>query len=166
VSFGDVAHLGTTLPSGSDGQSLVLEIVLTFFLKFVIMGVATDHRIIGAAHDKRFVDPIKSYSPTITPVQGLFVVRDYYFGSYNEGMVHKLTLGGDNFDQVVADEIVYWHGTPWSVIGVFHSPKGQFYVTTPGSAVLFTPAGKAGSVSARSTVVRKAAKGEQMEVGQ
>src|SRR5947209_3909196 len=32
--FGDIAHLGATLPAGSDGQSLGLEIVLTFFLMF------------------------------------------------------------------------------------------------------------------------------------
>lgn len=47
--FGDVAHLGATLPSGSVGQSLVLEIVLTFFLMFVITAVATDVRAVGQA---------------------------------------------------------------------------------------------------------------------
>jgi len=47
--FGNVAHLGTTLPAGGDGQSLVLEIVLTFFLMFVIMAVATDVRAVGEA---------------------------------------------------------------------------------------------------------------------
>lgn len=47
--FGDVAHLGTTLPSGSDGQSVALEMVMTFFLMFVIMAVATDNRAVGQA---------------------------------------------------------------------------------------------------------------------
>jgi MIP family channel proteins len=47
--FGNVAHLGTTLPSGGDGQSFVLEIVLTAFLMFVIMAVATDNRAVGQA---------------------------------------------------------------------------------------------------------------------
>lgn len=47
--FGDVAHLGTTLPAGSAGQSFVLEGVLTFFLMFVIMAVATDTRAVGQA---------------------------------------------------------------------------------------------------------------------
>ena len=47
--FGDVAHLGTTLPAGTDGQSLVLEMVLTFFMMFVIMAVATDDRAVGQA---------------------------------------------------------------------------------------------------------------------
>lgn len=47
--FGNVAHLGTTLPAHGDGQSLVLELVLTFFLMFVIMAVATDDRAVGQA---------------------------------------------------------------------------------------------------------------------
>jgi len=44
--FGTVAHLGATLPHGSDGQSLLLETVLTFFLMFVITAVATDTRAV------------------------------------------------------------------------------------------------------------------------
>jgi len=47
--FGDVAYLGTTLPAGGAGQSLVLEVVLTFFLMFVIISVATDTRAVGQA---------------------------------------------------------------------------------------------------------------------
>ncbi len=47
--FGEVGLLGTTLPRGSDGQSLALEIVLTLFLMFVIMAVATDVRAVGQA---------------------------------------------------------------------------------------------------------------------
>jgi aquaporin NIP len=45
--IGDAANLGATMPSGSDGQSLVLETILTFFLMFVIMAVATDTRAVG-----------------------------------------------------------------------------------------------------------------------
>ncbi len=33
--------LGSTLPSGSEGQSFVLEVILTFFLMFVILNVST-----------------------------------------------------------------------------------------------------------------------------
>jgi MIP family channel proteins len=47
--FGNVAHLGTTLPAHGDGQSFVLELVLSFFLMFVIMAVATDDRAVGQA---------------------------------------------------------------------------------------------------------------------
>ncbi|HLF24787.1 MAG TPA: MIP family channel protein [Anaerolineae bacterium] len=42
--FGNAANLGATLPSGSEIQSFVLEIVLTAILMFVIMAVATDKR--------------------------------------------------------------------------------------------------------------------------
>jgi len=43
------AHLGTTLPSVSDGTALGYEIALTAFLMFVITAVATDTRAVGAA---------------------------------------------------------------------------------------------------------------------
>jgi MIP family channel proteins len=48
-SLGDDAHLGATLPAGSQGQSLLWELVLTFFLMFVITAVATDTRAVGEA---------------------------------------------------------------------------------------------------------------------
>ena len=46
--LGNVAHMGATLPTGSDAQALGLEIVLAFFLMFVIMAVATDARAEGS----------------------------------------------------------------------------------------------------------------------
>jgi len=49
ASLGDRADLGATLPSGSQGQAFVWELVLTFFLMFVIMAVATDTRAVGEA---------------------------------------------------------------------------------------------------------------------
>jgi MIP family channel proteins len=48
-SLGNHAHDGTTLPAGSQGQAFVWELVLTFFLMFVIMAVATDTRAVGEA---------------------------------------------------------------------------------------------------------------------
>jgi MIP family channel proteins len=48
-SLGNVAHVGATLPSGSEGQSFLWELVMTFFLMFVIMAVATDTRAVGEA---------------------------------------------------------------------------------------------------------------------
>ncbi len=49
--LGDVAHLGATMPMGTGGvwQSFALEALLTFFLMFVIMAVATDTRAVGQA---------------------------------------------------------------------------------------------------------------------
>ncbi len=49
ASLGDVAGVGSTLPSGSDAQSFVWELLLTFVLMFVIMAVATDTRAVGEA---------------------------------------------------------------------------------------------------------------------
>ena len=48
-SLGNIAHVGATLPSGSNGQAFLWEAVLTFFLMFVIMAVATDTRAVGEA---------------------------------------------------------------------------------------------------------------------
>ena len=48
-SLGDLAHVGATLPSGSQAQSFLWEVVLSFFLMFVIVAVATDTRAVGEA---------------------------------------------------------------------------------------------------------------------
>jgi aquaporin NIP len=49
ASLGDGAHVGATLPSGSQAQAFLWELILTFFLMFVIMSVATDTRAVGEA---------------------------------------------------------------------------------------------------------------------
>lgn len=49
ASLGNIAHVGATLPSGSQLQSFLWEIVLTAFLMSVIMAVATDTRAVGEA---------------------------------------------------------------------------------------------------------------------
>ena len=49
VWTGRPANLGATLPSVGTGSALLYEIVLTAFLMFVIMAVATDTRAVGAA---------------------------------------------------------------------------------------------------------------------
>jgi len=43
------AHLGATVPTVANATALVYEIVLTAFLMFVIVAVATDTRAVGAA---------------------------------------------------------------------------------------------------------------------
>lgn len=49
--LGNVAHLGAMLPAGTGGawQAFGFEVLLTFFLMFVIMAVATDTRAVGQA---------------------------------------------------------------------------------------------------------------------
>jgi MIP family channel proteins len=49
LSFGTLAHVGATLPAGSDLQAFLWEVALTFFLMFVIMAVATDSKAVGEA---------------------------------------------------------------------------------------------------------------------
>ncbi len=49
ASLGNIAHVGATLPSGSQMQSFTWELLLTLVLMFVIMAVATDTRAVGEA---------------------------------------------------------------------------------------------------------------------
>ncbi len=51
ASLGNVADLGATQPSGSDGQSFVWEVVMTAALLVVIVSVVSDSRVtaVGAA---------------------------------------------------------------------------------------------------------------------
>jgi glycerol uptake facilitator-like aquaporin len=49
VWHGTPADLGATVPSVGSGSALVYEAVMTGFLMFVIMAVATDTRAFGAA---------------------------------------------------------------------------------------------------------------------
>src|SRR5579862_9258637 len=49
ASLGKIAHVGATLPSGSQGQSFLFELVMSAFLMFVILAVATDTRAVGEA---------------------------------------------------------------------------------------------------------------------
>ena len=48
-SLGNIAHVGATLPSGSQGQSFLWEVVMSVFLMFVVLAVATDTRAVGEA---------------------------------------------------------------------------------------------------------------------
>jgi aquaporin NIP len=49
ASLGNIAHVGATYPSGSDGQAFLWELVMSAFLMFVILAVATDTRSVGEA---------------------------------------------------------------------------------------------------------------------
>ncbi|XP_076908479.1 aquaporin NIP2-1-like [Bidens hawaiensis] len=42
-----VKHLGTTTPSGTDLQALIMEIIVTFTMMFVTSAVATDSQAVG-----------------------------------------------------------------------------------------------------------------------
>jgi glucose/arabinose dehydrogenase len=91
--------------------------------------------VMGVSGNPKLVDPITTYTPPITPTQMTFADGQLYFGSYNEGAVHRLTLSGENFDKVEKDEVVY-QGEPFSLIGVFRRPQKEFYVATTNSILL------------------------------
>ncbi|KAK1423331.1 hypothetical protein QVD17_18629 [Tagetes erecta] len=42
-----IQHLGTTTPSGTDLQALIMEIIVTFTMMFVTSAVATDSKAVG-----------------------------------------------------------------------------------------------------------------------
>ncbi len=48
-SLGNIANIGATYPSGSNAQSFLWELVMSAFLMFVILAVATDTRAVGEA---------------------------------------------------------------------------------------------------------------------
>jgi len=48
-SLGNIADTGATLPSGSQGPSFLWELVMSGFLMFVILSVATDTSAVGEA---------------------------------------------------------------------------------------------------------------------
>ena len=61
----------------------------------------------------------------------VFFKEALYFASFNEGSVHKLTLAPDG-EKIASDKIVY-AGKPFGLIGVFVSPKQDFFVATTNS---------------------------------
>lgn len=85
-------------------------------------------KVVGYTNDPRYVSPIMTYTPVITPTQSVFYDGSLYFGSFNEGTVHKLTLDLDG-EKVLSDEIVY-QGKPFGIVGVFMNPENEFFVAT------------------------------------
>lgn len=84
--------------------------------------------VVGFTNKPHFIGPIKTYTPTITPTQSCFYKDDLYFGSYNQGSVHKLVLSSDG-GNVVSDTIVY-QGKPFGTVGIFIGPGEDFFVAT------------------------------------
>ncbi|KAD0260904.1 hypothetical protein E3N88_44542 [Mikania micrantha] len=66
---GSEDHFAGTLPAGSHLQSLILEFIITFYLMFVISGVATDNR---AANIRGINEPSKEFRSrhSVEPIPG------------------------------------------------------------------------------------------------
>jgi glycerol uptake facilitator-like aquaporin len=103
---GQPANLGATVPSVDAGTALLYELVLTAFLMFVIIAVATDARAVGAAAaiaiggtvglDAIFggpvtgasMNPARSFGPALAASEW----RDFWV--YVLGPLAGATLGG------------------------------------------------------------------------
>lgn len=88
ASLGPVASVGATTPSGGAGESFLWEVVLTFFLVFVIMAVATDPRaapglaglavggtvgldaLVGGPISGASMNPARSLGPALVATEG------------------------------------------------------------------------------------------------
>jgi MIP family channel proteins len=106
ASLGNIAHVGATLPSGSAAQSFLWEVVMSAFLMFVILAVATDTRAVGEAAaiaiggtillDAMFGGPISGAS--MNPMRSLgpaIVSGDlHYVWIYITAPVIGATVGG------------------------------------------------------------------------
>ncbi|XP_052182600.1 aquaporin NIP1-1-like [Diospyros lotus] len=87
---GEQDHFAGTLPAGSDAQSFVLEFIITFYLMFVISGVATDNRAIGELAglavgatvllNVMFAGPISGASMNPARSLGPAIVSNHYKG--------------------------------------------------------------------------------------
>ncbi len=64
-----VASEGATLHTGSDAQSLALEIVITFILMFVVSAVATDTRAVSISSSSSSHTHSRPNSPLVHQVQ-------------------------------------------------------------------------------------------------
>ena len=106
ASLGNIANIGATYPSGSDAQSFLWELVMSAFLMFVILAVATDTRAAGEAAaiaiggtiglDAMFGGPISgaSMNPTRSLGPGLIAGDLHAIWIYLLAPVVGAALGG------------------------------------------------------------------------
>jgi len=84
----EVKHLGTTTPSGTDLQALVMEIIVTFSMMFVTSAVATDSKAVGELAGMAVGSAVCITSILAGPVSG---------GSMNPARTIGPALASSNF---------------------------------------------------------------------
>ncbi len=105
--FGNVARLGATVPAGSAGQSLLLEALISYFLMFVIISVATDTRASGQA---------AAIAIGITVAVAILVAGPVSGASMNPAR----SFGPALLSGTWQDQWVYWLGPiPGAIAGAF-----------------------------------------------
>ena len=90
----------------------------------------------GAAGDPRFVDPILTYASVIAPTGLAFYTGSYvpwrdalFLGDWNRGDLHRLTLGGATYRQVLGDAVEDSVGSQ-GILDVEDGPDGYLYAST------------------------------------
>jgi glucose/arabinose dehydrogenase len=91
----------------------------------------------GPSKDRRFVNPVKTYTTTIVPTQAIFYTgsmfdnyRNWFiFGTYNGRDIRALEIAGRNDSAAVKinrEKIIYLTNEP--IVGVSQSPDGGIYM--------------------------------------
>ncbi|MHB0976352.1 MAG: PQQ-dependent sugar dehydrogenase [Candidatus Aquicultorales bacterium] len=94
--------------------------------------------VLGRSDNPAFINPIQTYPTQVAPTQAIFYTgrlfedsrNDFFFGSFLDGNVHRLTLGGKNRDRVERDEIVYEDPESLGIVTLVQAPDGSIYVGT------------------------------------
>jgi MIP family channel proteins len=130
---GEPASLGATVPTVGSGTALVYEVVLTAFLMFVIVAVATDTRAVGAAAaiaiggtvglDALFGGPVTgaSMNParSLGPALAAWEWNDFWL--YVAGPVLGAAIGALAY-QLVREEAIDTQSSPHLRLGEQSSP--------------------------------------------
>ena len=78
--------------------------------------------VLGYSGDKRFVNPIKTYTPNIAPTNATFYKEWFIFGSWNTGEIIGLRIKDK---KVVEERILYKHKN--GITDVKYFPDGYLY---------------------------------------
>jgi len=81
--------------------------------------------VLGISDDKRFVNPIKTYTPNIAPTNATFYKDWFIFGSWNKGEIIALRINNKN---VIEEKVLYKHTK--GITDVKYFPDGYLYFSS------------------------------------
>lgn len=81
--------------------------------------------VLGFSNDKRFVNPIKTYTPNIAPTNATFYKDWFLFGSWNTGEIIGLRMKDK---KVIEEKVLYRHNS--GITDVKHFPDGYIYFSS------------------------------------
>lgn len=77
-----IKHVGTTTPSGSDVQALIMEIVVTFSMMFITSAVATDTKAVSILSLLQLIKLFSFYQNIFYFQKLFFIESHFYFYGY------------------------------------------------------------------------------------